>query len=365
MHNVICYMSIWKCIYVFCACIYLCICTVTWRSKWRVLFCSVASKLLEHIIHSHIMKYIQQHNSLTDSQHGFRAKKSTETQLIQTIHDISRLLDMAILDFTKAFDKVPDKLLIHKLNYYGISGSLATWIETVFIWRTQQVIVNWVTSYTIVTSGVPQGTVLGPLLFLLYMNDLPDKLRLFADDCILYSIGHRSQYNPMQTWQDTCFVKFNPGKCYSDLERQRIKQRSENETSTLAGVDSSHLWRRRLNSEKADEKRLESPEMWIYRRMLRVSWTEHRADEIILLELNTTRQVLGFVVRRKLSYFGYTIRDGGCELVKCVIQGKWAGSERVEDQRRHTVATSRNGCLKESEIFIRSYSRPRRPLLGP
>ena len=79
---------------------------------------------------------------------------------------------------------------------------------------------------------------------------------------------------------------------------------------------------------KADEKRIESAEMslWIYRRMLRVIWTEHRTDESIdLLELNTTRQLLGFVVCRKLSYFGHTMRDGGCELVKCVIQGKVIG----------------------------------------
>ena len=73
---------------------------------------SVASKLLEHIIHSHVMKHLELHNILTDSQHGFRAKRSTETQLIQTIHDISKSLDknetvdMAILDITKAFDKV-------------------------------------------------------------------------------------------------------------------------------------------------------------------------------------------------------------------------------------------------------------------
>ena len=95
---------------------------------------SIASKLLEHIIHSHVMKHLEQHNILTYSQHGFRAKRSTETQLIQKIHDISKSLDkketvdMAILDFTKAFDKVPHKRLIHKLNYYGISGSVATWI---------------------------------------------------------------------------------------------------------------------------------------------------------------------------------------------------------------------------------------------
>ena len=104
---------------------------------------SVASKLLEHIIHSHVMKHLEKYNILTDSQHGFRAKRSTETQLIQTIHDISKsldkkeIVDMAILDFTKAFDKVPHKRLIHKLNYYGITGSIATWIETFLTGRTQ------------------------------------------------------------------------------------------------------------------------------------------------------------------------------------------------------------------------------------
>ena len=81
---------------------------------------------------------------------------------------------------------------------------------------------------------------------------------------------------------------------------------------------------------KADEKRIQSAELWIYRRMLRVSWTEHRTDESILTELGTicTRQLLGFFVRRKLSFFGHTIRDGGCERVKCVIQGKVSGKRR-------------------------------------
>ena len=79
---------------------------------------------------------------------------------------------------------------------------------------------------------------------------------------------------------------------------------------------------------KADEKRTQSAELWIYRRMLRVSWIEHRTDESILTELGTTRQLLGFVVRRKLSFFGHAIRDGGCELVKCVIQGNVSGKRR-------------------------------------
>ena len=141
---------------------------------------------------------------------------------------INTILFLAILDFTKAFDKVPHKRLIHKLNYYGITGSIATWIETFLTGRTQQVVVNGATSSsTIVTSGVPQGTVLGPLLFLLYINDLPDNLstsvRLFADDCILYtpirtqngSSLLQNDLLKLQKWQDTWLMKFNPDKCYT------------------------------------------------------------------------------------------------------------------------------------------------------
>ena len=135
---------------------------------------------------------------------------------------------MAILDFTKAFDRVPHKRLIHKLNYYGITGSIATRIETFLTGRAQQVVVNGATSSsTIVTSGVPQGTVLGPLLFLLYINYLPDNLstnvRLFADDCILYTSIRtqndssllQNDLHKLQKWQDTWLMKFNPDKCYT------------------------------------------------------------------------------------------------------------------------------------------------------
>ena len=132
------------------------------------------------------MKHLEQHHILIDHQHGFRAKRSTETQLIQTVHDISKYLDekksvdMAILDFTKAFDKVPHKRLIHKLKYYGSTGPISSWIESLLAERTQQVVIN----------GSASNPIQGPLLFLLYINDLPKNLtsnvRLFADDCLLY-----------------------------------------------------------------------------------------------------------------------------------------------------------------------------------
>ena len=91
--------------------------------------------------------------------------------------------------FTKTFDKVPHKRRIHRINYYGISGYIATWIEHLLIGMIQQVVVNGATSSsTIVTSGVSRGTVIVPLIFLLYINVIPDNcsthVRPFAEDCI-------------------------------------------------------------------------------------------------------------------------------------------------------------------------------------
>ena len=158
---------------------------------------AICCKVLEHIITSNIRKHLSQNKILHDCQHGFRSKRSCETQLYISIQDLVKSLadgnqiDIILLDCSKAFDKVPHQRLIHKLNYYGIRDKNLNWITDFLGNRQHQVLLNGIPSSKLsVDSGVPQGLVLTPTLFLLFINDLPEhvncNVRLFADDCLLH-----------------------------------------------------------------------------------------------------------------------------------------------------------------------------------
>ena len=156
----------------------------------------VSCKLLEHIICKLLMNHLEQ-NILTDLNHGFRSGHSCETQLVITLQDLCKTYDngkqtdVAILDFAKAFDTVPHTRLLHKFHSYGITGNLHRWLTYFLSTRHMRVVVDGCESRKVpVDSGVSQGTVLGPILFLCHINDLPravkSQVRLFADDCLLY-----------------------------------------------------------------------------------------------------------------------------------------------------------------------------------
>jgi hypothetical protein len=187
---------------------------------------------MEHILVSNIMSHYDEHSILSPYQHGFRSQHSCETQVIgfsQEVHDNlqqGQQTDIIVMDFSKAFDKVDHHKLLLKLQRLGVNPQVILWVGSFLRGRTQQVLVEGKTSDILpVLSGVPQGSVLGPCLFLSYINDLPDsvksKVRLFADDTIVYltvkstkdAQNLQNDLHSLETWESDWSMEFNPDKC--------------------------------------------------------------------------------------------------------------------------------------------------------
>ena len=193
---------------------------------------SVVCKLMESILRDKIVKFLEENNIIRDSQHGFRNKRSCLTNLLDFLYDIyemyeeGRAVDIIYLDFQKAFDKVPHKKLLNKLEYHGIRGHIHCWISDWLSNRKQRVVLNGKFSdWRNVSSGVPQGSVLGPILFLIYINDLDEnvkcKISKFADDTkIANRVISLSQQQELQNdlntlgeWAVDSQMFFNVDKC--------------------------------------------------------------------------------------------------------------------------------------------------------
>ncbi len=193
---------------------------------------SIVYKVLETIIREHIISFMKLNHLFSNKQYGFSSGRSTTLQLLAVMEiwtealDKGYDIDVVYMDYMKAFDTVPHRRLINKLQSYVIHSQLIEWIQDFLSGRVQQVSVNNKCSqWSNVTSGIPQGSVLGPLLFLIFINDLPDSVTsevfLFADDIKIFREikGEEDQQDlqqdltTLEDWSNKWLLRFHPGKC--------------------------------------------------------------------------------------------------------------------------------------------------------
>ena len=193
---------------------------------------SILGKIMEGLIKDRLVYHLEKFKLINNTQHGFRNGLSCLTNLLEFLENVTGKLDqgdsidLIYLDFAKAFDKVPYRRLLIKLESHGVKGNSLKWIENWLDKRRQRVGVDGIYSdWVSVTSGVPQGSVLGPVLFIIYINDIDvgllSKLAKFADDSkLLNSVNSqrdidviRQDLNNLEQWAEKWQMEFNVNKC--------------------------------------------------------------------------------------------------------------------------------------------------------
>ena len=193
---------------------------------------SIICKIMETLVRDSVIEYMNKNKLFTNKQYGFISKRSTSLQLLEVLDqwtealDEGKNIDCIYMDYQKAFDTVPHRRLLGKLETYGIKNPILGWIKGFLGDRKQRVQVNGkLSEWMPVTSGIPQGSVLGPLLFVVFINDLPGKVNssayLFADDTKIFRIISdqrdkeilQDDLDKLTEWSNTWLLKFHPDKC--------------------------------------------------------------------------------------------------------------------------------------------------------
>ena len=193
---------------------------------------SLVCRVMEKSIKDQIVKFLEENVKISPHQHGFRKKKSCVTNLLEYMEKLTNLIDsghavdVIYFDYSKAFDSVCHSKLVHKLNTIGVQGNLNKWIAAWLSDRRQRVVMNGMYStWAEVISGVPQGSVLGPILFIIFVDDISGGIKnfilLFADDLKLLSVVDNDEQSVciqqdidnLYQWATLWDMKFNSSKC--------------------------------------------------------------------------------------------------------------------------------------------------------
>ena len=220
-------------------------------TNWRpISLLSLPGKLLEKLVHKQLVWYLRYNNLLSEQQHGFISRKSTSTAIQDFMYYVTNQINKynmcsgIYIDLSKAFDSLNHSILLHKLKNYGIIGNSASWFASYLNNRQQKTLFNGKEScLSTIFSGVPQGSTLGPLLYILYVNDCFGKVLnvdsnviMYADDTVLLSHGtslngvlvvNQKLFDDYVRWSDINLLNINVTK----TKQMIICPRSKNEVS--------------------------------------------------------------------------------------------------------------------------------------
>ncbi|KAM7293300.1 uncharacterized protein ISCGN_026430 [Ixodes scapularis] len=257
---------------------------------------SVACRTLERVINKQLLVHLESSALLSPAQHGFRQGRSCETALASLVHTASAHLDshtpceIVQMDLSKAFDRINHHLLLRKLRRVGVDGCLLSWLSSSVTGRFQSVgFAGPHSDPWLVASGVPQGSVLGPTLFIIFIDDITTSLSstpfLYADDlALLHPIKTPVSYTSLQSDLDHCYrwslenlLPFNISKCCSMTVTSQRPSSAQSQSLCLGGVPLQQVTNLRILGESVDS---------------RLHFGEH-----ITLTTTRARRLLGFVVR--------------------------------------------------------------------